>query len=89
MIDPPDQSLFNAVGGALTATLGYVLKGVRDKSDKQDTRVDLIEKDVNQVKVLVAGEYVRREEFNHSVNELRKEINGNFQQVFTELRNRP
>ncbi len=79
------QELFNVVisaAGALGSFFMYAmwdeLKSLRKKND------DLAAK-TNAVEVLVAGQYVRRDELVRSMERLEAKIDANFKQVFDKL----
>ena len=59
-----DQSIINWILGGFGALLGFVVKAVWDAvKDLQSSDKDLADK-VSKIEVLVAGEYVKKEEFN-------------------------
>lgn len=59
-----DQSVINWILGGFGALLGFVVKAVWDAvKDLQESDKDLAEK-VSRIEVLVAGEYVKKDEFN-------------------------
>lgn len=59
-----DQSVINWILGGFGALLGFVVKAVWDAvKDLQASDKDLADK-VSKIEVLVAGEYVKKEEFN-------------------------
>lgn len=58
-----DQDIINWVIGGFGALIGFVLKNVWDAvKDLQVADRELVDK-VGQIEVLVAGNYVKREEF--------------------------
>ena len=65
-----EQSFINMLAGAVSVLFGWILKtiwgAVRDLQASDD---ELIDK-VNRIEVLVAGEYVRREEFQGALDRL-------------------
>lgn len=59
-----DQSVINWILGGFGALLGFIVKAVWDAvKDLQESDKDLAEK-VSRIEVLVAGEYVKKDEFN-------------------------
>lgn len=65
-----EQSLINYLIGAVSLLFGWVLRVVWGAvKDLQAADIKLSEK-VNKIEVLVAGEYVTREEFGKSVDRL-------------------
>jgi hypothetical protein len=57
------QELFNWILGGFGTLLGFIVKSVWDAvKDLQASDKDLADK-VSRIEVLVAGEYVRREDF--------------------------
>lgn len=58
------QELINWVLGAFGMLLGFIVKSIWDAvKDLQESDKDLADK-VSRIEVLVAGEYVKKEEFN-------------------------
>ena len=58
------QEIFNWVLGGLGMLLGFIVKAMWDAvKDLQASDKDLADK-VSKIEVLVAGEYVKKEEFN-------------------------
>jgi len=58
-----DQDIINYVIGAIFSVAGWVLKTVWDAlKELQKTDSELAER-VNNIKLLVAGEYVKRDDF--------------------------
>lgn len=58
------QELINWVLGAFGMLLGFIVKSIWDAvKDLQSSDKDLADK-VSRIEVLVAGEYVKKEEFN-------------------------
>jgi hypothetical protein len=65
-----DQQFFNWVIGALGALLGFLLNAVwQAVKDLQDADKDLTDK-VSKIEVLVAGDYVKKDEFNSRIDAL-------------------
>lgn len=65
-----EQSLINALIAVVGSGFGWILKVIWDAvKDLQNADDQLIEK-VNKIEVLVAGEYVRREEFKADIDRL-------------------
>jgi hypothetical protein len=65
-----EQSLINMLAGAVSVLFGWILKTVWDAvKDLQQADDELIDK-VNRIEVLVAGEYVKREEFKSDIDRL-------------------
>jgi len=65
-----EQNLINYLIGAVSLLFGWVLRVVWGAvKDLQAADIKLSEK-VNKIEVLVAGEYVTREEFGKSVDRL-------------------
>jgi putative exporter of polyketide antibiotics len=59
------QDIINWVLGCFGALLGFVMKSVWDAvKDLQSSDKELADK-VSRIEVLVAGEYVKKEEFNN------------------------
>lgn len=59
-----DQSLINWIIASAGALIGFVLKSIWDAvKDLQTSDKELADK-VSRIEVLVAGEYVKKEEFN-------------------------
>lgn len=59
------QELFNWILGGLGALLGFIVKSIWDAvKDLQASDKDLADK-VSRIEVLVAGEYVKKDEFNN------------------------
>jgi hypothetical protein len=59
-----DQSVINWILGGFGALLGFLVKAVWDAvKDLQASDKDLADK-VSKIEVLVAGEYVKKDEFN-------------------------
>ena len=59
-----EQSVINWILGGFGALLGFVVKAVWDAvKDLQASDKDLADK-VSKIEVLVAGEYVKKDEFN-------------------------
>lgn len=57
------QELFNWILGGFGALLGFIVKSVWDAvKDLQESDKQIVEK-VNSVEVLVAGQYVKQDEF--------------------------
>lgn len=74
MSDGELQFLFNAILGALAAAVGWVLQGVRQSiADLRDTDAAL-SKTVNEIHVMVAGNYVRRDELERLVTRLEAKL---------------
>jgi hypothetical protein len=58
-----EQSFINMLAGAVSVLFGWILKIVWDAvKDLQHADDELVNK-VNRIEVLVAGEYVKREDF--------------------------
>lgn len=65
-----EQSFINMLAGAVSVLFGWILKTVWDAvKDLQKADDELVDK-VNRIEVLVAGEYVRREEFKADIDRL-------------------
>jgi hypothetical protein len=65
-----EQSLINALIAVVGSGFGWILKVVWDAvKDLQKADDQLIEK-VNKIEVLVAGEYVKREDFRADMDRL-------------------
>lgn len=59
-----DQSLINWIIASAGALIGFILKSIWDAvKDLQSSDKELADK-VSRIEVLVAGEYVKKEEFN-------------------------
>ena len=62
------QTAFNILLGAFSTLVGWLLKALYDSlKDLQETDTQLAEK-VNKIEVLVAGQYVRRSEFEGKID---------------------
>ena len=58
-----EQNFINMLAGAVSVLFGWILKTVWDSvKDLQTADDELIDK-VNRIEVLVAGEYVKRDDF--------------------------
>lgn len=69
-----DQTLINWLLGGFGALIGFLLNAVwQDVKDLQSADKSLVEK-VSQIEVLVAGAYVRKDDFQHSVEALFKKL---------------
>lgn len=65
-----EQNFINMLAGAVAVLFGWILKTVWDAvKDLQKADDELVDK-VNRIEVLVAGEYVRREEFKADIDRL-------------------
>lgn len=65
-----EQSFINMLAGAVSVLFGWILKTVWDAvKDLQKADDELIDK-VNKIEVLVAGEYVKREDFRSDMDRL-------------------
>lgn len=65
-----EQNFINMLAGAVAVLFGWVLKTVWDAvKDLQKADDELADK-VNRIEVLVAGEYVKREEFKADIDRL-------------------
>lgn len=65
-----DQNIINLLGGLVSAIIGWLLKTLwQAVGDLQKSDVELSDK-VNRIEVLVAGEYVKREEFQGALDRL-------------------
>ena len=65
-----DQSVLNWFFGILNLIIGFFIKGMWDSyKDLKLTDSQLAEK-VNSIEILVAGQYVKREEFVHVTNQI-------------------
>jgi hypothetical protein len=65
-----DQSVINWILGGFGALLGFIVKAVWDAvKDLQASDKDLADK-VSKIEVLVAGEYVKKDDFNQIVMRL-------------------
>lgn len=65
-----EQSFINMLAGAVSVLFGWILKTVWDAvKDLQKADDELIDK-VNKIEVLVAGEYVKREDFKADMDRL-------------------
>lgn len=65
-----EQNFINMLAGAVSVLFGWILKTIWDAvRDLQASDDELADK-VNRIEVLVAGEYVRREEFQGSLDRL-------------------
>jgi hypothetical protein len=65
-----EQSFINMLAGAVSILFGWILKTVWDAvKDLQKADDELIDK-VNKIEVLVAGEYVKREDFKADMDRL-------------------
>jgi len=59
------QEIFNWILGSFGALLGFIVKSIWDAvKDLQNSDKDLADK-VSRIEVLVAGEYVKKGEFNN------------------------
>ncbi len=65
-----DQGMINAIITLAGGTFGWLLKTLWDSVRMLERTDDMINEKVNRVEVLVAGEYVRREEFQDGVQRL-------------------
>ena len=65
-----EQSFINMLAGAVSVLFGWILKTVWDAvKDLQHADDELVDK-VNRIEVLVAGEYVKREDFRADMDRL-------------------
>jgi hypothetical protein len=65
-----DQNIINLLGGFISAIIGWLLKTLwQAVGDLQKSDVELADK-VNRIEVLVAGEYVKRDEFQGALDRL-------------------
>lgn len=65
-----EQSFINMLAGAISVLFGWILKTVWDAvKDLQTADDELIDK-VNKIEVLVAGQYVKREDFRADMERL-------------------
>ena len=64
------QTVINIAFGALGALLGGMLKAVWDAVKDLQASDKTILKDVSELQVLVAGQYVKREEFDKMISAL-------------------
>ncbi|HAZ61010.1 MAG TPA: hypothetical protein DCY89_05490 [Gammaproteobacteria bacterium] len=69
MIDsgPDWQSLFNLVLGSLGVVLGWMLNGLRSSLYDLRTTDEALSNKLQEVHVLVAGQYVKREELERTI----------------------
>ena len=65
-----DQGMINTIITLTGGTFGWLLKTLWDSVRMLEKADDMINEKVNRVEVLVAGEYVRREEFQDGVQRL-------------------
>lgn len=65
-----DQGLINTVITFAGGIFGWLLKTLWDSVRTLERTDDMILEKVNKVEVLVAGEYVRRDEFRDSIERL-------------------
>ena len=65
-----EQNLINMLAAAVSVLFGWILKTVWDAvKDLQKADDELIDK-VNRIEVLVAGEYVKRDEFRADIDRI-------------------
>lgn len=65
-----EQNFINMLIGAVSVLFGWILKTVWEAvKDLQDSDAELADK-VNRIEVLVAGEYIKREEFQIALDRL-------------------
>jgi len=65
-----EQSFINMLAGAVSVLFGWILKTVWDAvKDLQHADDELVDK-VNRIEVLVAGEYVKRDDFRADMDRL-------------------
>ena len=65
-----EQNFINMLIGAVSVLFGWILKTIWDAvKDLQESDGELADK-VNRIEVLVAGEYVKREEFQGALDRL-------------------
>jgi hypothetical protein len=65
-----EQNFINMLIGAVSVLFGWILKTIWDAvRDLQESDTELADK-VNRIEVLVAGEYVKREEFQGALDRL-------------------
>ena len=65
-----DQGMINTVITLAGGTFGWLLKTIWDSVRMLERTDDMINEKVNRVEVLMAGEYIRREEFQDGVQRL-------------------
>jgi hypothetical protein len=65
-----DQGMVNTIITLTGGIFGWLLKTLWDSVRMLEKTDDMINEKVNRVEVLVAGEYVRREEFQDGVQRL-------------------
>tara|TARA_S200002703_G_scaffold15916_2_gene13537 strand:+ start:263 stop:514 length:252 start_codon:yes stop_codon:yes gene_type:complete len=65
-----DQGMINTIITLAGSIFGWLLKTLWDSVRMLEKTDDMIIEKVNRVEVLVAGEYVRREEFQDGVQRL-------------------
>tara|TARA_B100001059_G_scaffold175927_1_gene176340 strand:- start:730 stop:984 length:255 start_codon:yes stop_codon:yes gene_type:complete len=65
-----DQGMINTIITVSGGVVGWILKTLWDSVRMLEKTDDMIIEKVNRVEVLVAGEYIRREEFENGVQRL-------------------
>lgn len=68
------EIFFKIAVGAIGALIGYVLHGLDARLDRQSEIDDALADKVQRIEVLVAGEYIRRDEVSRMFSELFRKI---------------
>jgi len=69
-----DQSLVNAAIAAGGAAVSFILKRVFDEIDRMNKREQVIAEKLNNIEVLIAGNYIRREQFDSAMRMLETKL---------------
>lgn len=65
-----EQNLINALIAVVGSAFGWILKVIWDAVKELQTADDQLIEKVNRIEVLVAGEYVKREDFRADMDRL-------------------
>jgi len=78
------QTMFNVAASLLAAVFGWVLRILWESMKSQQEFEREMTKEMGEVRTLVAGKYVTREELRHDFGK----IEGKLDTIFTELRSK-
>ena len=76
-----DQGLFNIVVGVVNLLLGWLLKVIWDSVRDLRSADTALAAKVNSIEVLVAGEYLKKDEFVESMREVKEMLSKIFDKL--------
>lgn len=79
------QGFFNAIIGVMMtiilALIGVIYTSLTNRDDKNEKEINELKKEMHEIDKIVAGEYIKREEVDKHMREIKEELKAIFEKL--------